>query len=97
MEIRPTKRFIKDYKKAAKHAEWQRENFTQFSDDLLAGHNPLPAHYREHALEDRKVAWAGYLSADLGPDLRVIFKRRTGIVTLHRIAGHAQIYKWQVQ
>jgi len=94
VRIRYTKRFNDDLERVAKHPEWAIEDLDQMIDDLFAG-QPMPDFYREHTLQDRRVAWAGYLSLDLSEDLRVLIRRHGDTVTLHRIGGHRALYGWR--
>lgn len=90
----PADRFKREFKNMGKHPEFHREDFEQLAEDLMT-HEVLPDYYREHDLTIHRTDWRGYLSADLSPDVRVIFTRlkSQGIVRLHRIGSHAQLYK----
>lgn len=90
LSFRFVARFVRDFKRIGRHPQYERETLLLALDDFTQ-HDPLPAMYREHALEG---AWTGYCSADLGPDLRVIFRRHPTRreVVLHRIGSHADLY-----
>jgi len=92
--LRFTARFVRNFKRIGKHAEYVEENFDQLIFDFMAS-RAMPAFYREHALDSdgRRVDWTGYLSVDLSPDIRVIFTRNEPRreVVLHRIGSHAHL------
>jgi mRNA interferase YafQ len=86
--------FKKDYRKAAKHPEYSDEDIEQLLDDLIHKQR-LPPHYREHNLQKRGVNWVGYSECHLGGDLIVIYRRFRGVVRMHRIGSHADLFRPQ--
>ncbi|MBA4287349.1 MAG: type II toxin-antitoxin system YafQ family toxin [Xanthomonadaceae bacterium] len=84
-------RFKRDYGKVRKHPEFDRADAEALFEDL-ASLPALPAAYNEHPLEKRAVNWSGYLECHLSGDIVVIYTRSPGLVRLHRIGGHAELF-----
>ena len=92
IEVELAPRFKKDLKHASNHPEYDRQDLLHLLEDFTK-YDPLPTHYNEHSLGKRSVNWAGFKECHLGDDLVVIFVRFKGVVRLHRIGGHAELFK----
>lgn len=90
-ELELSARFKRDFKRAAKHPEFSIEDLEALFDDLIRLPR-LPASYREHDLEKRAVNWSGFQECHLSGDIVVIYRRLDGLIRLHRIGGHADVF-----
>lgn len=58
--------------------------------DLFVDEKPLPASYKDHALESD---WAGYREFHLDSDDLVIYRVKADVVEFCRIGTHAELFR----
>ncbi|WP_258556912.1 type II toxin-antitoxin system YafQ family toxin [Moraxella lacunata] len=64
------------------------EAWTEVSDCLLNA-KPIPQKYQDHSLQGD---WAGFRDCHIKPDLVLIYKINDGVVELHRLATHSELF-----
>lgn len=84
-------RFKRDYRKAWRHEEFDRDTLQHIFDLLIAG-QALPRAFNEHQLRKRGVNRAGFSECHLGADLLLIYRVRSESVVMHRIGTHAELF-----
>lgn len=85
-------RFKRDYKRARRNPEFDRDTLEHVFDLLIAGES-LPAEFFEHRLKKGTLNWAGFTECHLGADLLMIYRRRRNSVVMHRIGTHSALFK----
>jgi len=84
-------RFKRDYPRASRHPEFDRDTLELVFELLLQG-KPLPTEFREHHLKKRTKNWAGLTECHLGADLLLIYRVRSNTVIMHRIGTHRDLF-----
>lgn len=56
---------------------------------LLLAQNPLPAHYRDHALKGEHTGWR---DAHIEPDWLLIYRTEGDTLTLARTGSHSDLF-----
>ena len=85
-------RFKRDYKRARRNPELDRDTLEQVFDLLIAG-GSLPAEFAEHRLTKRTINWAGFSECYLGAYLLMIYRTRRKSVVMHPIGTHRQLFE----
>ncbi len=84
-------RFKRDFKRARRSPEFDRETLQQVFDALIAG-DSLPSEFGEHRLKKGAMNWAGFSECHLGVDLLMIYRLRRRSAVMHRIGTHRELF-----
>ncbi len=85
---RATSRFERDVERLARRGI-DMEKFKAVIDDLCS-RGPLPASYRDHALQGE---WRGCRDCHVSGDWIIIYERGETVLTLHRTGTHADLFE----
>ena len=90
--IKPSSRFKRDYKRV-QAGEYRKTIQLDLPAvlKLLAIDEPLPPHYRDHALGGE---WKGFRDCHIHPDLVLIYRKpNPDLLELARLGSHSELFK----